>query len=72
MLTMMQTGRFKVAKHLRDVFEEIALYHRREGKVVKEGDDLLSAIRYAVMMRRAADTPPRHRANEGVIQTWMG
>ena len=72
MLTMMQTGRLKVARHLRDLFEEIALYHRREGKVVKESDDLISALRYAIMMRRFADTPPRAKANEGVIQTWMG
>lgn len=72
MLTMMQTGRLRIARHLRDVFEEISLYHRKDGKVVKEGDDVLSALRYAVMMRRYADTPPRVRSNEGVIQTWMG
>lgn len=72
-LTMMQTGRFKVARHLREVFEEIALYHRKDGKVVKEGDDILSAIRYAVMMRRFADTPPRAAARAGGgITTWMG
>ena len=72
MLTMMQTGRFRVARHLRDVFEEISLYHRRDGKVVKEGDDVISAIRYGVMMRRYADTPPRYRASQGeAISTWM-
>jgi hypothetical protein len=28
------------------------LYHRKEGRVVKLADDLLSASRYAMMMRR--------------------
>ena len=54
MLTRMQTGRFKVFRHLHDWFEEFRLYHRRDGKVVKERDDLMSATRYAVMMLRSA------------------
>jgi hypothetical protein len=54
MLTRMQTGRFKVFKHLNDWWEEFRLYHRRDGKVVKEGDDLMSATRYAVMLRHAS------------------
>jgi hypothetical protein len=56
MLTRMQTGRFKVFKHLNDFWEEFRLYHRRDGKVFKEGDDLLCAVRYAVMMLRFAST----------------
>lgn len=58
MLDRMQTGRFKVAKHLHDWWEEFRLYHRKDGKLVKEGDDLMSATRYAVMMLRKAATPP--------------
>jgi len=54
MLDMMQTGRFKVARHLEDFFEEFRLYHRKDGKIVKENDDILSAVRYAIMMRRFA------------------
>jgi hypothetical protein len=54
MLTMMQTGRFKVMSHLNDWFEEFRLYHRKDGKVVKENDDLLAATRYAIMMLRYA------------------
>ena len=42
MLTRMQTGRFKVFRHLNDWFEEFRIYHRKDGKVVKEGDDLIS------------------------------
>jgi terminase large subunit-like protein len=56
MLTRMQTGRFKVFKHLNDWWEEFRLYHRKDGKVVKEGDDLMSATRYAIMMLRFAST----------------
>ena len=54
MLDRMQTGRLKVAKHLEDWWEEFRLYHRDEGKVVKEGDDLMSATRYGLMMLRHA------------------
>lgn len=50
----MQTGRLKVFSHLKDWFEEFNLYHRKEGLIVKKGEDLLSATRYAVMMRRFA------------------
>ncbi len=52
---MMDEGRFKVFSHLSDFFEEKLNYHRKEdGKIVKVGDDLLDAVRYAFMMRRYA------------------
>jgi len=54
MLDAMQTGRFKVASHLTKWFEEFRLYHRENGKVIKVYDDLISATRYAWMMRRFA------------------
>ena len=51
----MTTGRFKVFSHLSDFFDEKMSYHRDEnGKIVKLNDDILSAIRYAYMMRRFA------------------
>jgi phage terminase large subunit-like protein len=56
MLQRMQSGRFKVFKHHNDWFEEFRLYHRKDGKVVKEGDDLMAATRYAIMMLRFAST----------------
>lgn len=56
MLTRMQTMRFRVFSHLNDWFEEFRLYHRKDGLVVKDGDDLLSATRYATMMKRMART----------------
>lgn len=70
-LDRMQTGRFKVFRHLEDWWQEFRLYHRKDGKVVKEMDDLMAATRYAVMMKRAAITKPKPRAsiNAG---GWMG
>jgi len=56
MLERMQTGRWKVFRHLEDWFQEFRLYHRKEGRVVKLADDLLSASRYAMMMLRHART----------------
>jgi phage terminase large subunit-like protein len=55
MLDRMQTGRLKVYRHLNDWFEEFRLYHRKDGKVVKEHDDLMAATRYGVMMLRFAE-----------------
>jgi hypothetical protein len=52
----MDTGRFKVFSHLSEWFEEFRTYHRKEGRIVKEGDDLMSASRYALMMLRFAKT----------------
>ena len=56
MLTRMESGRFKVFDHLNDWLSEFLLYHRLEGKIVPEYDDLLSATRYAVVMLRFAKT----------------
>lgn len=53
-LQRMQTGRFKVDQTLAQWWEEFRTYHRKDGKVVKERDDLMSATRYAVMMLRYA------------------
>jgi hypothetical protein len=65
MLDRMQSGRFKVFKHLHNWFEEFRLFHRKDGRVVKEGDDILAASRYALMMlrfaRMIAPSKPRRR-----------
>lgn len=51
----MDDGRFKVFSNLTDFFAEKLNYHREEsGKIVKVGDDILDAVRYAWMMRRHA------------------
>jgi phage terminase large subunit-like protein len=58
MLQYMQAGKFKVFSHLNDFWEEFRLYHRKDGKIVKEQDDLISATRYAFSMRRFAQVAP--------------
>ena len=69
MLGRMQTGRWKVFRHLNDWFGEFRLYHRKDGLVVKEADDLMSASRYGLMMLRHAKVKmpvysvPRHRGD---------
>lgn len=58
---LMETGKFKVFSHLHEVFEEIREYHTKTTgaddeniTIVKIKDDLVDAIRYAIMMRRFA------------------
>lgn len=53
-LDLMKTDRFKVFSHLNDWFAEYRTYHRKDGRIVKEYDDLLDATRYAFMMKRHA------------------
>lgn len=75
MLDRMQTGRLKVFKHLVDWFSEFLLYHRKDGRVVKEFDDLMSATRYGLMMLRFARVLEKRRAVEVVplgAGGWMG
>lgn len=56
MLDRMKSGRLKVFRTLTEWFEEFRLYHRQDGKVVKEYDDLMSATRIGLMMLRFAVT----------------
>jgi len=58
MLERMQTGRLKVFDHLGDWLDEFRLYHRKDGKVVKERDDLMAATRYGIMCLRFARPDP--------------
>lgn len=59
MLDRMLTGRWKVFRTCGSWLEERRLYHRVDGKVVKERDDAISASRYALMMLRFAKTKPK-------------
>lgn len=74
MLDRMQTGRLKVFSHLNDWFEEFRLYHRKNGIIAKVNDDILSATRYAMMMRRFASTRVRKQQsiNQDIPASWMG
>lgn len=82
MLERMQTGRFKVDSNLSQWFEEFRMYHRKDGQIIKERDDLLCATRYAMMMLRyalpaeQAPTPPDRYARKLASQredgtTWL-
>ncbi len=77
LLDRMQTGRLKVFSTLTDWFEEFRMYHRKDGLVVKERDDLMSATRYGLMMLRKAKVKPKPEAkrastSHGGSQGWMG
>ena len=52
LLDRMHTGRVKVARHLHDWFDEFRLYHRKDGKIFKERDDVMDATRYLIMSLR--------------------
>ena len=64
MAERLKTGRLRVARHLNEWFEEYRMYHRENGKIVKEMDDLLSATRIGLMMLRHAKTFSTPRAKE--------
>jgi hypothetical protein len=55
MLDRLKTGRLKIFRTCGTWLEERRMYHRKDGKVVKERDDTISASRYALMMLRFAD-----------------
>lgn len=61
LLERMQTGRLKVFAHLNEWFSEFRLYHRKDGRVVKEFDDLMAATRYGLMSLRFAAPHARRR-----------
>lgn len=58
MHNLMQARRWHVNRTCRDWFSEYRMYHFRDGKIVPRDDDLLSASRYAYMMRRRAKAIP--------------
>lgn len=59
MLDYMLAGRFRVFDHLNDWFDEFRHYHRKDGLIVKEHDDLMSATRMAFMMKRFSKSAAR-------------
>lgn len=75
MLDRMKTGRWKVFSTCTEWLEEYRLYHRKDGKIVKLRDDLLSASRYALMMLRFAETKPAPKQTTkqytGSATSWM-
>ena len=49
MLQRFETGRLQIFESCTETLEEMRLYHRKNGKVVPIKDDLISAMRYAVL-----------------------
>lgn len=48
-------GRLKVDRSLDCFWREYRMYHRKDGKLVKVNDDVICAVRYAIMMKRFAE-----------------
>jgi phage terminase large subunit-like protein len=67
MLERMKTGRLKVFNTEAEWLEEFRLYHRKDGKIIKERDDLLSATRYGIMMKRFALTKAEGDYSDKII-----
>jgi len=61
MFERMETGRWKVFDTCQSWLEERRMYHRADGKIVKQRDDLISSSRYALMMKRSARVRPVKR-----------
>jgi hypothetical protein len=72
MLSRMQTGRLKVFRQLGDWLEEYRGYHRKDGLIVKEHDDLMSATRVGIMMLRFSITKPKPTMNIPVMPKFEG
>lgn len=58
LLDRMETGRLKVFSTCPFFIEEVRMYHRKNGVIVKLKDDVISGARYGVMMLRFAVTEP--------------
>lgn len=58
-----KTGRLKFAAHLSEALEERRFYHRKDGLIVKIRDDILSAVRQFLMMKRFGKVVPLGGAN---------
>ena len=59
--TRFKTQRLKIFKNQGKLFEELRMYHRKDGKIVPANDDVISAMRYAVMSLRKARTKTYER-----------
>jgi len=70
LVTRFETGRLKIAAHLSELLDEYRDLHRENGLVVKVRDDLLSALRIAVMARRFAKVVPLGDLPEPSRNNW--
>jgi hypothetical protein len=70
MAERMETGRWKVFRHLTHWKNEYLQYHRVNGQVVKVNDDVLCSSRYAWSMRRFAITEPSGQVIRPRVSSW--
>jgi phage terminase large subunit-like protein len=61
MVDRLESGRLRVFSHLAEALDEMRTYHRKDGRPVKQHDDIISAVRYALMMLRFARVPSSSR-----------
>jgi len=60
------TGRLKIASHLSDFFDEYRIYRRDEkGRIIKEHDHYMDALRYLVMTGLKIAKPITHTSVKG-------
>ena len=71
-LERMRTGRFKVFSPLGEFFEEFRSYHRKDGKIQSNRDDILKSVFYACMMQRYALPSRQTRMQRAPTQPVMG
>jgi hypothetical protein len=65
-------GKWKVSRRCVNYLEERRLYHRKDGQIDPLRDDVLSAARYAYMMRRKFKTLDECRGISGPGAPWPG
>lgn len=61
------SGRLKISKTCTGLISEMESYHRENGRVVKLDDDVISACRYAMMMRRNGSLEDGFSKNPTII-----
>ncbi len=68
MFNRMVSGRLKVFSHLNDWFMEKAMYHTKDGNVIRKGEDIMSASRYACLSIRHARAKTNYRNKVRVMR----
>ena len=70
LLERMETGRLKIERSCVEFWDEFRQYHRKDGLIVKERDDVISALRYGCMMLRYAKTKTTYIAPRKRTSVW--
>lgn len=57
LLQRLQYGSLKIFNHCSQLRQELREYHQKDGEIVRERDDAISALRYGIMSLRKAKAP---------------